>query len=99
MMKPAEDTPSAANVHRATLEAVRRPTPRKPQRGVNRNPDRHSGTMSTRAWAAMPAVALPASTQIIGEVQLLTPAWCGYSARKYAIPAIATMLARTGDHM
>jgi len=69
-MKPVAATAVAAKVQMATVDAVRRPTPRTPHRGLNRNPERHSGTTSTRAWAATPAVALPASTQIIGEVQL-----------------------------
>src|SRR6185436_8387750 len=73
-MKPRVDTPRAAKLHRATVDAERRPTPRKPHFGVNRKPDRRSGTTSTRAWAATPAVALPASTQTIGEVQLVTAA-------------------------
>ena len=98
-MKPAVETPRAAKVQSATVDAVRRPTPRKPHLGLNRNPDRHSGTTSTRAWAATPAVALPASTQTIGEVQLATAAWCGYVSRKYAIPAMATRFATTGAHM
>src|SRR5665647_2481482 len=77
MMKPAVETPRAANVQSATVDALRRPNPRKPHLWRNRNPDRHSGTTSTRACAATPAVALPASTQTIGEVQSATAAWCG----------------------
>jgi hypothetical protein len=77
MMNPAVETVRAPNVQSATVDAVPRPTPRKPHLGLNRNPDRQSGTTSTRAWAATPAVALPASTQIIGDVQPAICALCG----------------------
>ena len=67
-MNASWETASAANVQRATVEAPRSPTPRKPQRGRKRKPERHSGATRIRPWAAMESVALPARSQIIGAV-------------------------------
>ena len=67
-MNASWETANAAKVHSATVDAPRRPTPRNPQRGRKRKPERHSGTSRIRPWQAMARVALPASSQIIGVV-------------------------------
>ena len=56
------------NAQPATLDVVRSPTPRIPNRGCHRNPVRHNATTSTSACATMLSVALPANSHTMDAV-------------------------------
>ncbi|CPU65164.1 Uncharacterised protein [Mycobacteroides abscessus] len=95
---------TAANVHRATWPADRRPMPWRPNRRCQRKPARHSGTTRMSAWAATPSVAVPARSAILVPSHCVRsstfPVAAGpYSAMNAANPAIDTTLLSTGAHM
>src|SRR5699024_1895361 len=79
------------------------PESRNEKIGVNRNPLRYSGIISTTAWETIPAVAVPATSHIRVEFQIsgVAAVWSylpnihRYTPR----PMIETMLFNTGAHM
>ena len=97
---PSWPTVTAAKAHMAIREADPSPLPRIPQTGRKRSPVARSEGMSTRAWAAMPSVALPPRTAIIVGLHSDTGACSGVPVtRNHVSPAMATTLARAGAHM
>ena len=90
------------NTHPAACPVRFRPTPFQRKSGRYASPARFQNTMRTRAWAATPRVALPASRAMRPASQTstdrLTPSPPKTRANTMR-PAIATTLLSTGAHV